>query len=303
MINIFDYINSKDIANHLKNIGYQFSTLEMVWIISNHTNLTYDKRKELYLEIITSYKNIELSSKYTENRSYKTLSAYLDLYIKESDKAIESFKKEDPGCVYKYIEYTKNGKYVSEDLYTTYNELIDNLDPFDDSYYIECIKFNTNTKEYINVLYNIDKSIHSYYADYSNKVIDTTLLENLCLNIPLPFKYGDLIYSKTNSEVYVYEGNNLEEDKYGIIEDLDISDMYLSIIKLKDNSTIIDSENLNHCIDIEYYTGVIEGRNKILKSISDYYKGGDIIRLLLEHHNSILEIESSKYKNEISDYK
>lgn len=32
-MNIFDFINSKDIKEHLKNINYQFNSLEAAWLI------------------------------------------------------------------------------------------------------------------------------------------------------------------------------------------------------------------------------------------------------------------------------
>ena len=52
MINIYKYINSEDVRNHLRNINYAFTPAECAYIVGISKNVNFREKKNAYEEII-----------------------------------------------------------------------------------------------------------------------------------------------------------------------------------------------------------------------------------------------------------
>ena len=52
MLNIYSFINSKDISAYLREIGYQFNSLEAAWLICQCKDMTQEERHAAWKELI-----------------------------------------------------------------------------------------------------------------------------------------------------------------------------------------------------------------------------------------------------------
>ena len=51
-MNIYSFINSKDIREHLQSINYRFNSIETTWLIYQCHRLSYEEKKTLWQELI-----------------------------------------------------------------------------------------------------------------------------------------------------------------------------------------------------------------------------------------------------------
>ena len=51
-MNILRFVNSKDIREHLRNIGYEFNSLEAAWLIYQCHDATIDEKHKAWNELI-----------------------------------------------------------------------------------------------------------------------------------------------------------------------------------------------------------------------------------------------------------
>ena len=132
-------------------------------------------------------------------------------------------------------------------------------------------------------------------------------ISNIFLNIPTPFKEGDLLVS--TSKTPFGEGHILSYDKYPFVlyylatwrENLqplldkgnyDSSDMQGLGYYISEYGLVLDN---NHDYDSwEYFEGELKGESRILKAISSFMKGEISLDLLLETYKYILSDKEVK---------
>ena len=51
-MNILRFVNSKDIREHIRNIGYEFNSLEAAWLIYQCRDATIDEKHKAWNELI-----------------------------------------------------------------------------------------------------------------------------------------------------------------------------------------------------------------------------------------------------------
>ena len=54
-MDVLKFINSNAIRKHLKEINYQFNAIEVIWLINNAHDLSFDERKKAYYDIIDNF--------------------------------------------------------------------------------------------------------------------------------------------------------------------------------------------------------------------------------------------------------
>ena len=88
-MDIYNFINSKDIADYLKSINYNFSIIEAFYIVYQCHNTTLKQKIEAWQEIIKTYpdcsykrKRIDIESMHQFLRSYIFLKQSVNVNIK-----------------------------------------------------------------------------------------------------------------------------------------------------------------------------------------------------------------------------
>ena len=98
-MDIYRFINSADIARHLKDIRYSFSTLDAAWLIWQCKTATMAERHTAWKELIQTAPDRPVENKFNA-AGWPSLHQILDRYMMLEKKLRWLLEEEDPGAVY-----------------------------------------------------------------------------------------------------------------------------------------------------------------------------------------------------------
>ena len=112
-MDIYCYLNSKDVADYCRSIHHQFDAKECVFIIFHCNHISVEEKNRLYQEIIDTMPDIILTEKQRYRRRDKplypeSLFAALREYIADQQKMLEMIRNGPERAVYRYFFYEKN---------------------------------------------------------------------------------------------------------------------------------------------------------------------------------------------------
>ncbi len=107
-MDIYQYINSKDIRAHLENIGYQFNALEAAFLVWQSRFATLEEKHTAWSEIITNLPDTEIPyEKWKAPR--ESLHAFLRDYMALQTRLLKEFYDLGGRAAYNYYEPEYNG--------------------------------------------------------------------------------------------------------------------------------------------------------------------------------------------------
>lgn len=326
-MDIYSFINSKDIGEYCRKINYQFNPIEASYLIWRSKRRTLKERHAAWTELIKSTLDIPVP-----DSEYKSLHEFLNDYMTMENDYLTEFYAESDAVYFSRI-YTEQGKYETVPLVSLFNTVND------------CLNYVRKTKEYIeesgqNRITNFhivkavlnkrrdDMSLH-YSAGFEPLRIIAVLSKTdlfhtfckLCPVVPTPFKEGDMVkiyndkyhrgmFHSDEWTAYVFDTVgywDVDEDETV----LNLSKNYNAILYSYDEwgqvsyIQIPDSRGYNNEIetwgfkpnylDLEYYNGELKGRERILTGISSYLKG-DISLAFLMNTYRVMNAET-EFKN------
>ena len=226
MFNIYQYINSKTVADYLKKKKYKFSTLEALWIVYFSFKLNLIEKNKVYIKIMEEYPNCEYKK---GDIIIKDVFAEVKKYINKIEKGIDDFKKNKKDEVFTYeYYYGEDIDFSSDVFYTSYDKLYKKLKNSRKTEPKHKFGKYIKPNEYI-----IKKSIIDGYVwdgsmtlNDNLEVIDISFKDDrmdffmeMYLKFPLPFKKGDIIYFAGDIhkeplvyDVVGYENNTVNEN-------------------------------------------------------------------------------------------
>lgn len=80
-MDVYSLINSKDIAEYLREIHYEFNSLETAWLIWKNDYLTFDEKKEKWHEVIETMPDCEVSEREGWHTGWESLHQMLQEYM------------------------------------------------------------------------------------------------------------------------------------------------------------------------------------------------------------------------------
>lgn len=318
-MNAIDFINSKDIREYLEKIEYKFTPLQSTYIIDCSKKPLTEKH-EAFRELIANTDDCEIKER-RNFESFKSLHKFLEAYIEHQECLTKALYEEEPGSVYCYAYVDRRGYFRDYDVYNCYNAC------FDDAKHLlmsenekaeEITKFYIHKKvfksqfaeaadvieaeynsgfELVNIKLNFDADKEKYKCPWKNY----NLFEYLWVNIPVPFKKGDIIINRydrvSENEPMVYTGlitdykrtesDEKHESRIRRYEDEgDETDMCYYAISVNDTLNVWDDHHTSY-LNIEYYNEELTGRYRMLKPISSYMKEEISMDLLI---NGIINI-------------
>ena len=311
---VYDLINSKTIGDYCREIGHKFNTEELAVLIFRNKRMSVDEKIKEYNNLIKNYPDMEV----IERINCDHYDSVKDM-IKEEITRLETLRKklveDEQDVVYSYNYYCNcNEKIVKGkgnefiDIYKTYDEVSKILNKeIKDDKDKEIVSFII-TKRSISKQYQY--SIRAEYLLDENgkikmvnicKVGEWLNISNICLNIPTPFKEGDILVA--NSKTPFSEGYVLEYDRFPfVLEYLITWNDNFSTRLSKGNFDSSDmqgpgdyvSEDGSICYDNifdydswEYFDGELKGKDRILKAISSLKKGKIDINLFINAYEEI----------------
>jgi hypothetical protein len=85
-VDIFKFINSVAISDHLKSIDYNFSAIEKAFIVFQAESVTLKEKHEAFMEIIATESDTKIEKR-PNTQEYPSLFAFLERYMQiENEK-------------------------------------------------------------------------------------------------------------------------------------------------------------------------------------------------------------------------
>jgi len=312
-MDIYKFLNSKDIAEHCRNISHQFTSLEMAFIIYQ-SQATLSEKHNALKEIINTMPDEEVSRR-GRIPYYDSLHRLLMDYMEMENEMIEKFKADEPNAIYNYAIYYINddGMDCEENIpFSTLNAVVEAVKKENKDGDIEKCRIHKkwlDCDDSMTVYTNLEWeyiSVEEYVHVSRSKWRLRWAFDDLWIQIPTPFEVGDIVFCSTYSgEPFVLTKicywDETDERIKGLREKADYSDMTALGHWLNDAGQVY-SECMHAYQDLEYYRGELKGKNRMLKSISNYLKGEIGLTLLLKAYEIIRHEEQVRWGRENLGY-
>lgn len=330
MMNIYEFFNSKDIAEHCRKIGHQFTAIEMAYIIWFSDYHSLREKHEAWQYLIDNYPDEQLPKGKWGNedgslvRSERSLHKYLEHYIQIENDFIEQFKLTRLGYIYDYgtMRICDDDYSADEVFYDSYEACYAALsDDFDENITAARItrrRLYSQPREsgwdedtiYINKNNEVIQ-IKSYALDDDWAIKDG--FSNMYFHIPTPFQCGDLVVCNSVhgekhtpfvlTHIPYWEKDERGRDMTWYTKQLaeaggDWTDMQTSIYNVDDNGDIYWDHGPNY-VFLEYYTQELDEQEKILRPLSNFIKNEIGLEDFLTAYNII---RSEKYSDALRVY-
>lgn len=330
-MDIFKYVNSKDIREHLKSINYKFNTLEAIWLIYQCRYLNFEEKCNAWKQVMKEMPDMAFDKKSLPEKFpsvFNTLKEYIEYKI----GCIETFKKNENDCYYNFTirnndiceesefnvpikDYESIFRYIEKEkkYMCLYKDEIGKID-WENPYPVQeynltkwkigrenVYGYMTINDKFEVVSVNIEKSLN----DYENKHIDHLMFQffdEMWFNFPLPFHKGDIVvdpwYKKSescNCGPFVLEQTC--QDLYKNSEGTDSSDMIAYGAFICDDGCTY-CECMHEYMNLEYYRDEIKGYQRTLIPMSNFLKGKlEITECLKAYHYILIDELHKKDRN------
>ena len=294
-MDIFRFINSKDIREHIRSIGYEFNSLEAAWLIYQCHDATIDEKHKAWNELIETMPDCPIEKR-LNTVAQDSLHAFLRQYIELEDRYLNEFCDErhadtfndDKPFVYKikYI-YEDGTEYEWDTVFSCLNALYESImKPEEDVTSIQCTKMQIDRLDSRQIAY-LNPSFEFLRLDPGRIDCDKEwdlfggVFDGLWFEFPTPFQKGDIVWNPDQPEgicagPFVITGVCLDDiksdkTKENIRKDGDSSDMCAGGFFLNEDGSIY-GECMSNYMDLEFYNKELTGSKRTLIALSNFLK-------------------------------
>ena len=313
----YNLINSRAIADYCRSIKHEFNIEELAVLVYRNKKMSIKEKIEKYKDLIKNYPDMEVIER-INCEHYDSTKTMIKNEISRLEYLYHKFVSENENCIYTWIEYNKstleydyrnaieNTKRTFEE---AYKDISNHVEEYDDTISFEIIMKNFNNSENnITAFYVIENKAIKLInlIENKNNFLD---IDNIFLNIPTPFKKGDILISNSKCKNYgdfgeIFVLDYLSTWRDGLDELLkkgnyDSSDMIgYGYYLYGEDSTEIVLDNKWDYDSFEYYDGELTGKNRILKDISSFIKGKIGLELFIHAY----DFYKTEYNNKMANF-
>lgn len=231
-MDIFRFINSKDIRKHLINLNYEFTPVEAAWLVWQCYDATLEEKHKAWQEIVETMPDCDID-KFDEATGNKSLHSFLKEHMEEENRLIEMFFENEPDIEYSSTIYTwDNRVYWRRYCYNSFESCFytDISEGESDKRFIKITKEKLTTP-YSRITVLMDTSQEIYTIKYRDKIMDNCeepinlSFYSMQFDVPVPFKTGDIVYKRNRYGLYrgimVYDKLNNSDTKKHVCYKLD----------------------------------------------------------------------------------
>jgi hypothetical protein len=317
-MDIYKYLNSKDVREYLRSIDYKFNASEAAWIVNRCVGLSLDEKISAWNKIMNTMPDCKLVSPYdgeTVDSFYSLLKAYIGLI----NEYLEDFKKCGDNEYYEYhYEYVHRHHSLFHDYFGPYKNYEDCLqhDITNKNIVGYCIRKNGFGDHKVmfckcskdGKLLDVEgRDLKGYDKDEHYRI--TYLFINMWPDIPVPFKKGDLLrYAslECQDDEKVTVMNHLKTRSKDNVDSCGDEDKVKHLFGYyqTDIGTLCEKPTWGHHIDFEYCPeDSLEGKEKVLVSLSHYLKGNIPLECFVNDYHLIMlksQMEDIRYEQMFS---
>lgn len=309
-MDVLRFIDSKDIREHLRNIGYEFSTPEAAYLVWQSRKVPLNDKIAAWEEIVDTMPDCEVDENRFCDTNFKTYHEFFKYYIALQKSLPERFYQNNGEFIYTFECHYSSKRYSNDDClqdaycyFSDYESCFDkvkedNEDGEYDQIIIKKYKLNNDSYKYpvslaVNGNYGI-MSASEFLSDEEDNA--DNVFEEMWFDIPTPFKRGDIVCNANaikptrrpfvidflNTWDYDKMIENGFDDEFARIKERktcrlhksgDFGDMSAVCYYIYDNSVVYENlANKENYLEFEYYSEPLKNENRALRPISTYLK-------------------------------
>lgn len=310
-MDIFRFVNSKDIREHLRDIGYEFNSLEAAWLIYQCRDAAIDEKHKAWNELIATMPDCPIEKR-LNTVAQDSLHAFLRQYMELEDKYRNEFCgekragtfNEDKSFVYKFkYIYNDGTEYDWDTVFScldAFQELV--MEPEDDVISIQCTKMWIDKLNSRQIAY-LTPSFEFLHLDPGHIDSDQEsdlfwgVFDGLWFKFPTPFQKGDVVWDPKHPEgicagPFVTTGvclDGIESDKTkeNLRKNGDSSDMCAGGFFLNEDGGIYE-ECMSNYMNLEFYDKELTGPKRTLIVLSNFLKDEIDLALFARAYHQII---------------
>ena len=216
MMDITTFLNSKDIAEHWKKIGFVCTPVQAAYIIYESHEKSLQEKHEAWKELMETTPDCPFAEgrrkehlkRHIPEALTDSLHAFLKAYMALEDKTLELFYREEAGTAYGYRSFPESS-YEAEWhndfwLYRTAQDCLDDVNgeaPGRELAVVEVKKYWIGEVDVIEAQMRADGTVMSLYDEgWTEEEFDLMRwgFQALWFDFPTPFQYGDVLIRKNS---------------------------------------------------------------------------------------------------------
>ena len=213
-MDLYNLVNSVDIREYHKNIGYKYNSLEAAWLVYQCQSLTIPEKHDVWQWIVSNMPDVEVTNcRRFEPFKGVSLHRIITDYVDMQKRFIENFKAGFSGGFYTYQSNFKGSDGIYsfsnsdyEGFFSSWDKCVDHVLKNEDSEETNRVRI---------VLVKPDEGeLHSHKYGYieidlQGRIVDVAtrteneyetdldyFFEAIWFEFPVPFKRGDIVYVK-----------------------------------------------------------------------------------------------------------
>lgn len=322
-MDIYNFINSKDIEKHCRAIGYRFNPLESAYLIWQSAKHSIEEKHMAYQELMETTENQNITKPHSHDDRQYYLHNFLKQYMEVENKLLCLFNEDGDHAAYSYDVYWGNNKWGNgiirsdSELFATFHDCIsawrddwDEEDHVAKTYvYKRWLRSRENPKNQQIRIQLLTGSENVNQLSCCGNVLTGEekdifmLFESYWLYVPTPFQKGDIVYAPLSNGIGMFSSSGYDpcvldficyhnEDEEWIQrmkQHADNSDMTAWCYFLNDDGKIYH-ECMHDYLSLEYYPKELTGKERVFQPISSYLKD-KIDMVLLLNASSVISAE------------
>ena len=216
MTDITTFLNSKDIAEHWKKIGFACTPVQAAYIIWQSHEKSLQEKHEAWKELMETTPDCPFAEgrrkehlkRHIPDALTDSLHAFLKAYMALEDKTLERFYREEVNTAYGYRSFPES-RYEAEWhndfwLYRTAQDCLDDVNgeaPGRELAVVEVKKYWIGEVDVIEAQMRADGTVMSLYDEgWTEEEFDLMRwgFQALWFDFPTPFQYGDVLIRKNS---------------------------------------------------------------------------------------------------------
>jgi hypothetical protein len=304
-MNIYDFFNSSDVAEHCQSIGHKFNAVESAVMVFKSKSRTIAEKHAAYRAIIAEHPDMELPE-CGRLGQIKSFHKALEEFIAYEDSLLEHFLKPEQDAVYQYNHNECDGG-LYKSFEEAFKEAVEVHD--EDNKPVTVYKKYIGTKKHRKFM-AVRTSRSGGIIEIENWLstkeanADINFLLELYIDVPVPFKKGDLV--EVDGCGYGLIGG------VGVLQNICRDDVDFNAKKRYSSDTsdmtadvfyelegVVNCEYMHFYPDLQYCSRELKDEKRILKYISLFVQDKLCLCGLLKIQKILF---MNKHENELKDY-
>ena len=289
-MDIYSYINSRDVAEYCRTTSKVWTQFEMAVIIARSKRSITEKHAA-WRELMRNYSDMPTPEN-MHYRSYDSLHKKLAEVIDYEERLVELFKTTKDGAVYTHQVWLNKDHSYSKSVFPNFEEAVagarENWHRGEGHSIKKMFFGNEGTIEsYI----DYDGNIYDLYMDDNSKKLFFQIepddsfdrfVDDFFIDIPVPFKLGDILVYRDrrykNESIFVLKSPGSDEptiaERYNSEDSGDVRELLGWGYFLRDNGMLYGG-HIPLRDHLEYYRGKLEGNQRLLHYVNLYLTNDD----------------------------